>query len=298
MRNIPIAQIEESKVALRDVDKDSEQFKDLVQSIAERGVLNPINVRPHPTEEGKFILIDGLQRFTASGEAGLTEIPAQILEIDEADVLETQIEANLQKVETKPIQYTKQLQRIMSRHPERTLEEQATRLHKSVGWLNDRLSLTKLTPEIQKMVEEGDIKLSNAYAMTRLPEEEQPDWVEKAMTTPPDQFVPQALQRVKDIRAEKRGQKVAATGPAPRLRKLGDIKAEFSRTEKLAANATGDDKKYLDGYLACFQWCLQVDATSQAAWEEEQAKKAAEKEAKKKEREEKKAAEKASELFG
>src|SRR5688572_23183671 len=109
---IPLGMIRENPDALRAVDKESENFLGLVDSIKQKGVLNAISVREvvAPSGAKEYALIDGLHRFHAAIAAALTEIPAQVFSLDQAEVYEAQIEANVHKVETKHMDYCKAVQ--------------------------------------------------------------------------------------------------------------------------------------------------------------------------------------------
>ena len=91
LKNIPISEIKENPVALRTVKKDSQAYAELVDSIRNVGILNPITVRTvsdPATGTSYYVLVDGLHRFSGAQDAGLTEIPAHVLSIAEGDVLE------------------------------------------------------------------------------------------------------------------------------------------------------------------------------------------------------------------
>jgi ParB/RepB/Spo0J family partition protein len=289
---IPIADIEENPVALRTVDRDSQKYADLVSSIRGRGILNPISVR----QDGEcYIVIDGLHRYSAALDAGLEEIPVQVLDIDEEEVLEVQIEANLQKVETKPGEYTKQLLRVMANHPNRTVEEQAKRLHQSPSWLKERLQLKNLTDEAMRRIDLPDsdpehISVSNAYSLAKLPEDAQEDWIDRASSLSPSEFIPACLAEVKRLRTKsKTGQVQLASGPPVALRKRGDLRSEFERALTLPTQVPDDQKAFAEGYRAAFTWMFKQDDASIAAWKAEEAEREAEKQAKKEAKEKEKA---------
>jgi ParB family chromosome partitioning protein len=100
------------------------------------------------------------------------------------------------KIETKPVEYSKAILKIIEGNPLLSREELATSLAKTSSWLSERLGLLKLTEEIGKLVDSGEIKLSNAYALAKLPPEEQSDFVDRALTMPPQQFTPTVNARV------------------------------------------------------------------------------------------------------
>lgn len=239
LRVIPIDDIRENPVALRSVNRTSESYLGLVDSIRQEGVLNAITVREATdTETGQsfLMLIDGLHRFMAAQDAGLDAIPANVLDKTDAEVLATQVMANVHKVETRPVEYSRQLIRILSYDPLLTTAALAARLSKSPAWISERLGLLKLDDSIAEMVNEGKVNLSNAYALAKLPKEEQADFVDRAMTMSPQEFVPLANGRAKEIRDARRQGRDAADAefvPIPRLQKLSVLREELETLERV-----------------------------------------------------------------
>ena len=170
---IKLSDIRENPVALRTVNRDSEQYLGLVESIRSKGFIGAISVRKQIDSETSaefFELVDGLHRFNASKDAGLETINADVVSLTEDQVLEAQIMTNIHKVETRPAEYTQQLKRILNRNPLMTESELAVKLGKSPSWIKDRLSLGKITnPDITALINDGKIVLSNAYALAKLP---------------------------------------------------------------------------------------------------------------------------------
>ncbi len=274
LKEIPLRQIRESKIALRDVDKDDEKYIHLVDSVRKDGVMNAIVVREMGKEDGEMIysLIDGLQRFTASCDAGRETIPANIIKKTDGEVLEAQIIANIQRIDTKPYQYSDQLQKVLSANPMMTLAQLAGRLSVSSDWLDNRLGLTKLTPDIGKLVDEGNIPLSNAYVLAKLPPEEQPNWVERAITQQPVEFAQPVNARVKELKDAKRegrspkGEEFVAVA---HCQKLADLKAELETPNALVA-LIGQikPKNPLEAAQLTLKWVLHLDDISVAAAKE------------------------------
>jgi hypothetical protein len=77
------------------------------------------------------------------------------------------------KIPTKPIDYAKQLAKILKINPHVDVTELARRIEKSEDWVMDRLSLLRLIPELQKKVDNLEIDLQSAFALAKLPEAEQ-----------------------------------------------------------------------------------------------------------------------------
>lgn len=271
LKSIKLEDIIENPVALRSVNRQDEGFQGLVDSIRERGVLNPILVREMKNEDGSvyYGLIDGLQRFSASRDAGRETINAQVTTMDDAEVLEAQIITNIHRIETKPIQYTTQLIRILAGNPTMSIADLAKKLAKSSTWLNERLGLVKLVPAVAKLVDAGTINLSNAYALAKLPEEEQTEYVDRAITMTPQEFVPQANNRVKELKDAKRQGRdpnAAVFTPMPHLQKLVDIKAELD-TPSVLLRLLADNQisTPLDAAQIAIAWVLHMDPASQLA---------------------------------
>lgn len=309
LERIPLSKIRENKESLRPVvDKKEDRYVQLVDSVRQKGVMQPILVREvkDPTSgEILFGLIDGLHRFNAAMDAGMTDIPANIGSLADADLLEAQIIANTHKIETAPGQYTKAIVSLMGANPLMTKVELCGRLNKSPKWLDDRLGLLQLKPEYLSMVDDGSLPLSNAYSLSKLPQEIQTDYIDRAKTLNANEFVPLANETATKIKAEKRagmksdGEKYI---PNARLRRPGVLKDELAFLESgntQASKVAALVKDYANGdpLLAAkltLQFMCHLDPVTQSAekaeWESEQKAK--------KEKKEKAAAERAAKESG
>ena len=230
--HIPLGDIRESDESLRKCDRTTEKYLGLVDSIKLKGVLSAISVREvkdPETGEIMYGLVDGLQRFTASKDAGKATIPAQVTSISDAELLEAQVIANVHKIETRPVEYSKALVKILQENPLMTRAELATKLAKTSSWISERMGLLKLGEKIQAYVDSGDIGLSNAYALAKLPVEEQEDYVDRALGEIPQNFATLVAARVKELRDAKREGREA--GPA-----------EFAPVPMLKSRKTFEDE--------------------------------------------------------
>lgn len=276
LKELELSSIRENPVALRNVNKKTEKFEELVASVKKKGILMAIVVRPMKDEESGeeyYGLVDGLHRYCAAMEAGLKSIPANIKEMDDKESLETQVIANIQRIETRPIEYTQQLQRILAQDPTLTITQLSDKLGKSTSWVSDRLSLMKIDEKIQPLVDEGKINLSNAFALARLPLEEQLNYVEMAQTESPQEFTGKVAARKKELAKAKREGRDAA-GPAEFvapvvLRKASEIKDEFGKPAIGPALCKKTGVKTADeGFALGVAWALQQDEVSVAAAKE------------------------------
>lgn len=269
LRFVPVAQMRHGTVALREVNRASEEYLGLVDSVKLVGVLTPVTareMRDNETGQKFYSLIDGLHRLTAAQDAGLEEIPCHILTMDECAVLESQIMMNIHKVETRPVEYSKQLGKILAHNTLMTATELSVKLGKSPGWVGQRLGLIKLDEKIQKLVDDGTINLSNAIAMSKLPAEEQGNFVERAMTMTPGEFTPTVNARAKELRdAKKQGRDPSPSEfvPVPHMRNLGEVKAEHANpTIGPVMIREQGLKRPEDIWKAAITWVLRIDPQS------------------------------------
>ena len=290
LKFLKLSDITENPAGLRPVDKRSEEYMGLVDSIRQKGILNPISVREIKNPEtGKigYAVVDGAHRYTASIDAGLTEIPCYIKNLKDAELLEAQIIANVHKVETKPAQYAQQLRRILTQNPTLTRNELAAKLGKTPAWLSKILGLVRITDDkIQSLVDEGKIVLSNAYALSDLPPEEQTNFIDRAMTMSPLDFLPVANARAKEIKdAMRQGKKVAPEQfvALPKLRTLKELKEEYS-DNKVGPVLLGqlNITNPVDAWKTAVAWALQLDAKSVEVRKQKDAELKADREEKKK----------------
>jgi ParB family chromosome partitioning protein len=315
VRSIKVSAIRENPVALRSVDVEGEGYIGLRDSIARRGLLTSLSVRSRVEDvDGEvveyFEIVDGLHRYTAAVDLGLDEVPAIVVDLDKTETLEAQIMANIQKIETTPIEYTKQLQRIFSFNPTMTVTDMAARVARSTTWVQQRLNLLKLNPDVQKLVDDGKISVANAVALAKLPANEQPNYVDSAITMNTDEFAPVVQTRAKELKdAAREGRKAKPVEftPITKLRRLSELKSELD-SPVVAPELCKELSTPVEGFLAGVAWASYADSLSvaaqKAAYEEKikiaddaKAKRAAER-AKKKAEEAADAAAKAAEAAG
>ncbi len=270
-RTIKVSEIRENPVALRAVDRESEEYIGLRDSVATVGVLNSINVRERTEEiDGTIVtyyeLCDGLHRFAASVDAGLAEIPVNVVSLSDAEVLEAQIMANVHKIDTKPVQYTKQMTRIFAGNPTMTIADMAVKLCKTPSWVSQRLGLLKLDSSVAELVDDGKITISNAVVLSKLPREEQVNFVDQAMTMGSDEFAPTVQARAKELRdAARQGRKPGEITFAPiaRLQKLNDLKSEIDNpTVGPALCSQNNVKDAPSGFALGVAWAINLDPAS------------------------------------
>jgi ParB family chromosome partitioning protein len=143
---------------------EPEAFAELVHSIKELGVLQPIVVRSIPGEAGKYELIMGERRLRASKEAGLTKIPAVIRETADENMLRDALLENLHRSDLNPLEEASAYQQLLDDFGI-TQEELADRIGRSRPKITNTLRLLKLPAEVQKKVAAGVLSAGHARAI-------------------------------------------------------------------------------------------------------------------------------------
>ncbi len=150
-------------------DFDEGKLEELAMSITEYGVLEPIVV----CQRGdRFMIICGERRYRASLLAEKSDIPARIIEADDALVEELALLENVQREDLNVIEEAEAYMRLLARGW--GLRKLADKLgYKKTGPIADRISLLNLAPEYQAMTARGDLTPGTAYEMSRLPVDKQ-----------------------------------------------------------------------------------------------------------------------------
>lgn len=143
---------------------EPEAFAELVHSIKELGVLQPIVVRSIPGEAGKYELIMGERRLRASKEAGLAKIPAVIRETADENMLRDALLENLHRSDLNPLEEASAYQQLLEDFGI-TQEELASRIGRSRPKITNSIRLLKLPAEVQRKVAAGVLSAGHARAL-------------------------------------------------------------------------------------------------------------------------------------
>lgn len=173
--SVPLADIQPSAYNPRkNFDQDS--LSELSESIRRQGVLQPIGLRPL-AELGRYEIVFGERRYRASLMAGLTEIPATVMDISDAEAEEMAITENLQRKDVTPMEESDAYRRLMDtgRYDVQSLVVQ---FGKSENYIRTRLKFSALIPEIAGLLERDEITISAADEICRYGEDIQRDMYE------------------------------------------------------------------------------------------------------------------------
>ena len=141
---------------------DSESLKELVSSIREKGVLQPLLVRLIKPDQ--YEIIAGERRFRASKEVGLSSVPVVILTCGEDEALEIGLIENLQRDDLNPLEEAICLDRLIQTH-HRTQEQVAQAIGKSRSYVANILRLNHLHDEIKEFLRTKKISAGHARAL-------------------------------------------------------------------------------------------------------------------------------------
>ncbi|MEP7130683.1 MAG: ParB/RepB/Spo0J family partition protein [Sphingomicrobium sp.] len=147
-----------------------ESIDELADSIAERGVLQPILLRPHGDGEG-FEIVAGERRWRAAQRARLHTIPAIVREIDAAATAELALIENIQREDLNAIEEAEGYKQLIERHG-RTQDSVAKIVHKSRSHVANLLRLLDLPEFVRQSLLKGDISMGHARAVAAAPDPE------------------------------------------------------------------------------------------------------------------------------
>ena len=144
---------------------DQQHFAELVHSVREFGVLQPVVVRTN--EDGKYELIMGERRTRAAREAGLTSIPAIVRDTADEHLLRDALLENLHRSELNPLEEASAYQQLLEDFGI-TQEELATRIGRSRPQISNTIRLLKLPVPVQQRVAAGVLSAGHARAILSL----------------------------------------------------------------------------------------------------------------------------------
>lgn len=162
-RMVPIDQIRGGKLNPRKTFKEDE-LSELADSIREKGLVQPILVRPEPGASNSYEIVAGERRWRASQRAGLHAVPVIVRDLADQEVLELAIIENVQRADLNPIEEAAGYQELIERYAY-TQERLAEVIGKSRSHLANTLRLLKLPMTVQSMVEDGKISAGHARAL-------------------------------------------------------------------------------------------------------------------------------------
>lgn len=225
-REVPVGEISPNPQQPRQVFEE-DSLNELVHSIREFGLMQPIVVRPKPGETG-FELIMGERRWRAAGQAGLETIPAIVRETDDGSMLRDALLENIHRVQLNPLEEASAYQQLLEEF-DVTQAELADRLGRSRPVITNMIRLLALPVTVQRKVAAGVLSAGHARALlgvkggeesqetlasriiaeglsvrateeavTLLNRGDEPEQPKQRTKTPPPEYLTQAAERLSD----------------------------------------------------------------------------------------------------
>nr|WP_143957875.1 ParB/RepB/Spo0J family partition protein [Rhodoligotrophos appendicifer] len=161
LRHLPIEFLNRSDRNPRRVFNEQD-IADLSQSIAKRGLLQPLVVRPRG--EDSYEIVAGERRWRAAQMAGLHEVPVIIRQLTDAEALEVALIENIQRADLNPIEEAEGYRQLMEGYSY-TQQQLADAVGKSRSHIANTLRLLTLPRRVLTMVEQGDLTAGHARAL-------------------------------------------------------------------------------------------------------------------------------------
>ena len=144
---------------------EPEALDELAASIREHGIIQPLTVRKMPN--GFYQIIAGERRWRAARLAGLSEVPAVIIEADDRKAMELALIENLQRADLNPIEEAQGYQQLMQEYG-MTQEQAAARVGKSRPAVANAMRLLALPQPVLELVQSGKLSAGHARALLAL----------------------------------------------------------------------------------------------------------------------------------
>ncbi len=162
-RTIPIEKIKPNP------DQPRRRFTDgalgeLTESIREKGVIQPLIVRPSPARKDEFQIVAGERRWRAAQAAQLHDLPVIVREFDDIEVLEVAIIENIQRADLNPVEEASGYRQLMDRFGH-TQEKVSQALGKSRSHIANSLRLLSLPDDVLELLESGALTAGHARAL-------------------------------------------------------------------------------------------------------------------------------------
>ena len=147
---------------------DDDAIAELIQSVKEKGILQPLLVRRDPDQTNSYEIIAGERRWRAAQAAGLHEIPVIIRDLSDREALEISIIENVQRQDLTPLEEAEGYRRLLDEF-QHTQEELARVLGKSRSHIANTLRLLGLPDPIKALVYDGSLTAGHARALLTAP---------------------------------------------------------------------------------------------------------------------------------
>ena len=169
-RTLPIAFLKPNRFQPRKTFAQ-EDLNDLANSVREKGVLQPILVRPVAGEANAFEIVAGERRWRAAQLAKLHDVPVVVRELSDSESLELAIVENVQRADLNAIEEAAAYHELMDRFAY-TQEKLAQEVGKSRSHVANTIRLLKLPESVKAMIRDGRLSAGHARTLIGVPDAE------------------------------------------------------------------------------------------------------------------------------
>jgi len=250
-QTVSVAHLHPGKYQPRHMFGD-EELHDLAESIREKGVLQPLLVRPHPEQVGEFEIIAGERRWRAAQKAQVHEVPVIVRDFNDQETLEVALVENLQRQDLSPLEEADGYHRLMHEFSH-TQEQLARALGKSRSHVANTLRLLTLPGDVKDLIDRGDLTAGHARCLVGV----------KDATELAQEIVKKGLNVRQTEQLVKAGGAVSEVGkaPAPKAVKDADTAAlEQDLTNMLGVKVAIKDKGGKGQVILHYKSLEQLDA--------------------------------------
>ena len=216
-----------------------EALQELADSLKGRGMLQPLIVRPHPSDRGLYQIVAGERRWRAAQRAGLAVVPVVVRQVkDDRELLELALVENLQRADLNPIEEA-EAYRSLAESFGMSQEEIADRVGKARPAVSNTLRLLRLPPEIQDLLRSGELTQGQARPLLAVADTD--EQLRLAMRAVREGLTARSMEAIAGGEAperKKRGRRAAkpvephAAAAAERLTRALHTKVEIERRGK------------------------------------------------------------------
>jgi ParB family chromosome partitioning protein len=160
---IPVEQIEANPDQPRRTFSE-DALSELVASVREKGIIQPLILRPNPRNPNGYEIVAGERRWRAAQRAQLHEVPAIVRQLDDTEVLELAIIENIQRADLNAVEEAAGYRQLMDRFGH-TQEKLAEVLGKSRSHIANLLRLLNLPDAVLAMLRSGELSAGHARAL-------------------------------------------------------------------------------------------------------------------------------------
>ncbi|MBV1862855.1 MAG: ParB/RepB/Spo0J family partition protein [Rhodobacteraceae bacterium] len=166
-RQVPISRVRANPDQPRKTF-DEQELRELSRSIAEKGIIQPLIVRPDPSQPNQFQIVAGERRWRAAQLAKVDSVPVLVRALDDLEVLEIAIIENIQRADLNPVDEAASYQQLMDKFGH-TQEKLSEALGKSRSHIANMLRLLGLPEPILGLLRGGNLSTGHARALITAP---------------------------------------------------------------------------------------------------------------------------------